>query len=162
MALKANKTLDCSITKGRVYRLQGTDDNLYIIDNMHDDNYWGDWGADFTIPEDYEDYEGSQAHVPTNDAGEQLLSTAETLAQRGKRYGEFKGNADLSCQLRDLIMNHRRRTKRDDMPYVQREAINMICAKLSRIANGDPLYDDNWRDIAGFATLVVEYLNKKD
>ena len=39
------------------------------------------------------------------------------------------------------------------------EAINMICHKLGRIANGDPTYDDSWRDIAGYAMLVVRYLN---
>jgi len=96
----------------------------------------------------------------TNDAGETNQSTAATLIQRGKRYGDFKGNATLSCQLRDLIMNHRRQLGKTDMPFIQREAINMICAKLARIANGDPAYDDNFRDIAGFAQLVVDELNK--
>ena len=38
------------------------------------------------------------------------------------------------------------------------EALDLICNKLGRIANGDPTYDDSWRDIAGYAQLVVNEL----
>ena len=110
----------------------------------------GDSRDGFTLPED----------TPTNDAGEQLQSTEATLKQRGNRYGEFIGNAEVSCLLRDTLENHYFTLNDEELPELQREAINMICHKLSRIANGDPMYDDNWRDIAGYATLVVEHLNK--
>lgn len=40
----------------------------------------------------------------------------------------------------------------------QREALEMIQHKIGRILNGDPDYDDNWVDISGYATLVVEEL----
>lgn len=30
----------------------------------------------------------------------------------------------------------------------------MICNKIARAVNGDPQYFDNWRDIAGYATLA--------
>ena len=36
----------------------------------------------------------------------------------------------------------------------------IILNKLLRIL-GDPMHIDSWRDIAGYATLVVEYLEKE-
>ena len=42
------------------------------------------------------------------------------------------------------------------------EAITMIANKLGRVINGDPYYDDSWRDIAGYATLVVKELEKQE
>ena len=110
--------------------------------------------------------------VLTNDAGEQLQSTEATLAQRGTRYGEFRDNSEVTVAIEDIIQE-RLWDKLDGPeepgnwdrysefvpPYIQ-EAIHMIAHKLSRIACGDHTYDDNWRDIAGYATLVVEELNK--
>ena len=37
----------------------------------------------------------------------------------------------------------------------------IILNKLARIL-GDPKHLDSWRDIAGYATLVVNYLEKKE
>ena len=34
----------------------------------------------------------------------------------------------------------------------------MICNKLARIACGDPMYEDSWRDIAGYAMLATRWL----
>ena len=44
----------------------------------------------------------------------------------------------------------------------QREALEMIAHKIARILNGDPNYADNWIDIAGYATLVANRLEKED
>jgi DNA repair ATPase RecN len=41
----------------------------------------------------------------------------------------------------------------------QREALDMIQHKIGRILNGDQTYDDSWKDIAGYATLIVNELN---
>jgi hypothetical protein len=43
----------------------------------------------------------------------------------------------------------------------QKEGLEMIAAKISRILNGDPDYPDSWDDIAGFATLVANRLSKR-
>ena len=42
------------------------------------------------------------------------------------------------------------------------EGLRMICNKLGRIASGDPSYEDSWRDIAGYATLVANHLQGED
>ena len=107
-------------------------------------------------------YEGSQAHVPTNDAGEQLLSTEETLKQRGNRYGEYHKVSNVSQELKAILYQGAVGSGKadSDIPDYVWESMDMICNKLSRVVNGDPLYDDNWRDIAGYAQLVVDELNK--
>ena len=94
--------------------------------------------------------------ISINDAGEKLQSTEKTLKERGSRYGEFKTHAEISQQLKTIMFHG---SDWDGMQEYQRESIEMICHKLARIANGDPFYDDNWRDIAGYAELVVKELN---
>ena len=98
----------------------------------------------------------------TNDAGEKLQSTEDTLKERGSRYGEFANHAALSQEFKRLfrtnVENHGRPENFE--PFIL-EAIDMIFHKLARIANGDPTYDDNYRDIAGFAELVVKELNRE-
>lgn len=44
---------------------------------------------------------------------------------------------------------------------VQREAVDLICTKLSRILSGGNSHIDNWHDIAGYATLAEQELNAK-
>ena len=83
-----------------------------------------------------------------------------TLTERGRRYGHFGGHADISQQLQRAINDHAAiRGRGVIQDPVLREALAMICHKLGRIANGDPTYDDSWRDIAGYAMLVVRHLN---
>ena len=96
----------------------------------------------------------------TNDAGEELLSVDDTLKQRGSRYGSFKHHSKLSKELRECFYKHHKIFGSAPVSDVQIEALNMIFHKLARIANGDPNYDDSWRDIAGYAQLVVDDINE--
>ena len=41
------------------------------------------------------------------------------------------------------------------MPAYMLESLELIANKLARILNGDPMYDDSWRDISGYCTLVL-------
>lgn len=100
---------------------------------------------------------GNHIDAQSNDAGEVTsVSIDDTLTQRGTRYGSFKHHAKLSQQLQTTALVHSL-----PEPYMQ-EAATMICHKLARISNGDPYYDDSWRDIAGYAQLVVDILNGKN
>jgi hypothetical protein len=78
-----------------------------------------------------------------------------TLEERGSRYGIFSAHAKVTQELKRVISAHQRRTLADD----QQEALDMICHKIGRIANGDPDYADSWHDIAGYAQLVADRLN---
>ena len=80
----------------------------------------------------------------------------KTLSDRGARYGRFEDGAEIMQQLK-LVSHGSSGWER--MKPIQREAMDMIMHKIGRVLNGDPHYDDSWRDIAGFAKLVVDYLN---
>ncbi len=82
------------------------------------------------------------------------------LAERGSRYGEFTEHAALSQNVRGMIQAHMGNSKWFAMAPDQREALEMIIHKIARIANGDPNYGDSWRDVAGYATLVADRLEK--
>lgn len=80
----------------------------------------------------------------------------ELITERGSRYGKFKDGAEIMQSLKD--------TMRDvdgwnNLTASQKEALDMIQHKIGRILNGDPTYDDSWKDIAGYATLIVNELN---
>ena len=98
----------------------------------------------------------------TNDAGELKQSVQNTLKQRQTRYGDFDKHSKISQAMKMAFADGYVNTGKDieDMPDYMWEAMSMICHKLARVANGDHMYDDNWRDIAGYAELVVKELNK--
>lgn len=82
--------------------------------------------------------------------------TEALITERGSRYGKFKDGADIMQSLKD--------TMRDvdgwnNLTASQKEGLDMIQHKIGRILNGDPTYDDSWKDIAGYATLIVNELN---
>lgn len=84
-----------------------------------------------------------------------------TLAERGKRYGTFKGHAEVTYRLKNVLRNHAEMMGKS-FAFDQAEALDMICHKLGRIVNGDPNYADSWIDIAGYAKLVADRLEGKE
>ena len=82
-----------------------------------------------------------------------------TLLERGNRYGEFDENARLSQRMKAMM---RLADGWLELNMSQREALEMIVHKIARIINGDSNYDDSWRDIAGYAQLVVDQLRNQD
>lgn len=76
-----------------------------------------------------------------------------TLEQRGKKYGEFKDLAPIAQSLKSIIRNNG-----SNLSDSQKEALEMIMHKVSRILNGDPNEIDHWHDIAGYATLEENIL----
>lgn len=87
-------------------------------------------------------------------------TVSNILDERGQRYGNYLEQTKITTALLQVIdgtLRDRRKTLEAD----QAAALNMIAVKISRILNGDPDYADNWRDIAGYATLVAERLEGK-
>ena len=80
----------------------------------------------------------------------------KTLAERGKRYGEFKDHARISQELKRVMQ---KTDGWNNLGATGREALEMIAHKIARVLNGDPTYEDNWIDIAGYAKLVADRLN---
>lgn len=82
------------------------------------------------------------------------------LEERGSRYGKFAHNADIAQALKS-VFRHNPYSRYHEMAPDQREVMDMLASKQSRLLVGDPDYADNWRDIAGFATLVADRLEGK-
>lgn len=83
-------------------------------------------------------------------------STEALITERGTRYGKFKDGAAIMQELKFVM---REVDGWHNLTPSQREALDMIQHKIGRILNGDPTYDDSWKDIAGYATLIVNELN---
>lgn len=91
------------------------------------------------------------------DAWMQFTTPTEALiTERGTRYGKFKDGADIMQSLKDVMRDV---DGWNNLTPSQKEALEMIQHKIGRILNGDPTYDDSWKDIAGYATLIVNELN---
>ena len=78
-----------------------------------------------------------------------------TLAERGRRYGEFVDRARLSQNLKLAMLAGPGWSR---LAADQREALEMIASKISRILCGDAGHTDSWHDIAGYARLVEQRL----
>lgn len=112
-------------------------------------------------------YSNIQVDAPTFD------SVMNTLAERGKRYGDFTDHAQIAQDLQDVLRGKLTTFRTDthtvydnlharegwhNCNLVQRQALTVICDKLARIISGDPNYADNWHDIQGYAKLVEDRL----
>lgn len=86
------------------------------------------------------------------------MSTLDsTIAERDARYGGFINNAVVMRKLKRVLYASGIDHLRDD----QQEALDMIMHKVGRILVGDADHIDSWRDIAGYAMLVVNRLEKE-
>ena len=100
----------------------------------------------------------------TDETGKDTVFTAEgeprdpLLVERESTHGDFAKNAEISQDFKRIF-----RTELEDVmePEVITESLDMIALKLSRILSGKFDEPDHWRDIAGYANLVVEHLEKK-
>jgi len=93
------------------------------------------------------------------DTTESLTGIDATLAERGSNYGKFENHAKLSQSLQVLFEGHvRRYGQPEKYTDSMNEAIQLIMHKLARIANGSPMYIENFRDICGYAQLIINEL----
>jgi hypothetical protein len=90
---------------------------------------------------------------------EPVDSISAVLAERGTKYGAFINHAEI-CQDLKLAIKLHLDNRQKSLHYDQQEALDMICHKIARIINGDADYADSWVDIAGYAKLVADRLEK--
>lgn len=76
-----------------------------------------------------------------------------TLSERGNSYGDFTDNAFIAQQLKDVVRCGRAWV---DATAAQREAVDMILSKISRLVTGNPYHKDSWHDIQGYAKLAED------
>jgi hypothetical protein len=102
-------------------------------------------------------FQATQGRVRNAFSEETPVGIDATLAERGTKYGKFIDQAAVTYKLKNVLREHSG-VHGKSYAYDQAEALDMICAKLGRIVNGDPDYADSWVDIAGYAKLVSDRL----
>jgi len=86
-----------------------------------------------------------------------MSDIADVLADRQSVHGDFRDNARISQHLKLFF---RAQNSWWELPEVQKEALDMIAAKICRILSGNSHHPDHWLDIAGYASLIVRDLEK--
>lgn len=79
------------------------------------------------------------------------------LTEREKTHGPFMTVASKAQQIKDAMQGGKNWEELDD---IQREALQMIASKIGRILAGNHDEVDHWRDVAGYAELVVRELDR--
>lgn len=110
------------------------------------------------MPYDARDPEGLKKAMRAVEAQEQSDS-ATLLTERGSVHGDWLSQARCTSAIKAAMGGG---NNYYTLPPEQREAIDMIAVKLGRILCGDPNHADHWRDIAGYATLAANALEKSD
>lgn len=75
------------------------------------------------------------------------------IFERAKTHGDYSIQSALSQDLKRRI-----RQEGAKLTPQQTEAIEMICVKLARIVCGNPNEPDHYRDISGYAELILKSL----
>lgn len=76
------------------------------------------------------------------------------LDEREKTHGSFSEVSRVAQRLKDEVWSA-------SIPDLHQEALDMICTKMARVVCGDHNEIDHWRDIIGYATLVMNDITKK-
>lgn len=76
----------------------------------------------------------------------------EILKIRGDIYGSFQDNAVIAQDLKAILAEG---ASYSQLSSTTKEFLDMTASKLARIVNGQ-YHSDNFVDIAGYATLVVD------
>lgn len=71
------------------------------------------------------------------------------LADRGAIYGDFENIAETAQAIKRIL---RAGNSYDQLSMAERESLDMIASKLSRIVNGRH-HPDNWLDVCGYSKL---------
>ena len=99
------------------------------------------------------------SHIPDNIKLRMYnMEVNDILKKRGSRYGGLIDNAKVSQSLKSIF---RLSKNWNNLPEDMQEALDNIALKTGRILTGDFNYDDNWKDIAGYAELVNKRLDKE-
>lgn len=84
------------------------------------------------------------------------MTAEQVIADREDSHGSYWMQASYSQQLKGIIRVH---PKWRELTPQQKESVEMIIVKISRILSGSPNEPDHWTDIAGYATLVSSILH---
>ncbi len=78
---------------------------------------------------------------------------APLLVERGTTHGSFEDNAIISQSIKFYM---RISGGWDKLTDVERESMDMIALKFSRILSGKSLERQHWEDVVGYAQLALD------
>lgn len=92
-----------------------------------------------------------------DEISKQVNNVGVLLEERGKIYGDIRDNMVCAAELQRVVNiymqpYHGSMSLRDMSGVLG--CINMILHKVSRAVTGDIHYEDNWKDIGGYAELA--------
>jgi len=90
------------------------------------------------------------------------MSIDQILEGKAKEYtiGDYQDRARLMQALKETL-RHESVEDYNKLEPVVKESLEMIMHKVGRIVNGNPYEPDHWHDIAGYAQLVVQMMDKR-
>lgn len=94
-----------------------------------------------------------KARSPRPVRAAELDRTHEVLEERQKVHGTFSVHSKVAQALKAAMRDS---PNWDSLPADAKESLEMIQHKISRVLVGDANYEDHWRDISGYSTLVAD------
>lgn len=97
-----------------------------------------------------------------------MPKTEEILNERGPRYGDMRVQFVVAQRIKKAIHGPVETDApsnvpvTQNLPLTQKEALDMLATKLSRAICGDVSYSDTWHDIAGYAKLIADDIDKQN
>ncbi len=82
-----------------------------------------------------------------------MKTSKELTEERGKTHGSFATNALISQGIKDFM---RSQSGWHQLSFVQKEALDVIALKQSRILSGQSFFLDHWADVGGYAELACQ------
>lgn len=83
----------------------------------------------------------------------------DIIKQRSQSHGDYRYVSKMSQDLKNTLKSS---SFYNDLDFYMAEALDMICMKEARILAGNARMRDHWLDIAGYAMLVVNELERSD
>ena len=82
-----------------------------------------------------------------------MKTFSKVSKKRESEYGNFRDNAYVAQEMKTLSRN-------PEFSRVQREALDQILSKVSRLVCGNPNHLDSGLDIVNYATLAYKHTKK--
>lgn len=98
--------------------------------------------------------EACQARIANK---EPFTNAQSVIESREETHGDYQNQAGLAQLTKTLWRSAPGWQK---LSLAQRESLDMVATKVSRILLGDPNTADSWLDLAGYSTLIHNILVK--
>jgi len=84
-----------------------------------------------------------------------MTTVNDTINERASTHGDYKEQAAFAQHFKRMVREGRNWERLD---FYQAQSLEAFCDKISRVLCGNFNEIDHWRDVAGYAQLVVREL----